>query len=232
VKKILIMTAVLFLVAGCSSLQKPSAEEKFKKSFSKNPYETFSESSVKGVYEVYNGRQIYYYLPEGDVILVGNMVTGDGRNLTQESHAKRMTAKLAKLSLEKAVKIGDGKTVIVEFIDPNCYYCRQSFDFFQKRKKEVTLYAFFYPLSEDSAKKIRHVVCSQDRPAAYEDVLSGKMDGNAKLNLCADKEAQDLLQAHSEAAAKIGVRATPLFYVKGTVVPGFDQPALEKLLKE
>jgi thiol:disulfide interchange protein DsbC len=96
----------------------------------------------------------------------------------------------------------------------------------------VTLYAFFYPLAEDSAKKIRHVVCSQDKPSAYEDVLSGKMDGNAKLNLCTDKEAQALLQAHSEAAAKIGVRATPLFYVKGTVVPGFDQPALEKLLKE
>ncbi len=233
VKKLFILTVmIVFVLAGCSSLQKVSPEEQFKKSFAQHKYETFSETSIKGVYEVYNGRQVYYYLPEGDVILLGNIITKDNINLTQESTTKRMTGKLAKLALDKAVKIGSGKTEVVEFIDPNCHFCRLSFDFFSKRKNDVTLHVFFYPLSQDSANKIQHILCSADKVQAYNDALGGKLDGDIKLNLCNDKEATGLLKAHQEAAATIGVRATPLFYIKGQVVPGFDQPALEKLLKD
>ena len=232
-KKILILVLmVLFLVPGCSSIQKISPEQQFKKSFSKNTYETFTETSIKGVYEIYNGQQIYYYLSEGDVLFVGNMISKDGKNLTQESNAKRMTSKLAGLSLDNALKIGSGKTAIVEFIDPNCHYCRLSFNFFNTRKKDVTLYVFFYPLSEDSANKIRHIFCSKDKAQAYDDVLGGKLDGNAQLNLCSDKAAEDMVKSHQQISAKVGVRATPLFYIKGQVVPGFDQPVIEKLLIE
>ena len=213
-------------------MQKTSPEEQFKKSFSKNPYETFTETSIKGVYEVYNGRQLYYYLPEGDVVLVGNMISKDNVNLTQESVAKRMVSKLTNLPLDQALKIGDGKTTVVEFIDPNCHYCRLSFNFFNTRKKDVTMYVFFYPLSEDSAKKIRHILCSKDKAQAYDDVLGGKLDGNAQHNLCSDKAAEDMIKSHQQVSAKVGVRATPLFYIKGQVVPGFDQPAIEKLLAE
>ncbi len=232
-KKILILVLmVLFLLPGCSSVQKMSPEQQFKKSFSKNIYETFTETPIKGVYEIYNGQQIYYYLSEGDVLFVGNMISKDGKNLTQESNAKRMTSKLADLSLDNALKIGSGETAIVEFIDPNCHYCRLSFNFFNTRKKDVTLYVFFYPLSEDSANKIRHIFCSKDKAQAYDDVLGGKLDGNEQLNLCSEKEAEDMLKSHQQISAKVGVRATPLFYIKGQVVPGFDQPAIEKLLKE
>jgi thiol:disulfide interchange protein DsbC len=233
VKKLFLLTVMVFFVfAGCSSMKKVSPEEQFKKSFAQHKYESFSGTSITGVYEVYNGQQVYYYLPEGDVILVGNIITKDDKNLTQESNAKKITAKLAKLSLDKALKIGSGKTPVVEFIDPNCHFCRLSFDFFTKRKGDVTLHVFFYPLSQDSANKIQHVLCSADKVQAYNDALGGKLDGNVKLNLCNDKEAAGLLKAHKEAAAKIGVRATPLFYIKGQVVPGFDQPELEKLLKD
>lgn len=232
-KKILILVLmVLFLLPGCSSVQKMSPEQQFKKSFSKNIYETFTETPIKGVYEIYNGQQIYYYLSEGDVLFVGNMISKDGKNLTQESNAKRMTSKLADLSLDNALKIGSGETAIVEFIDPNCHYCRLSFNFFNTRKKDVTLYVFFYPLSEDSANKIRHIFCSKDKAQAYDDVLGGKLDGNEQLNLCSEKAAEDMFKSHQQISAKVGVRATPLFYIKGQVVPGFDQPAIEKLLKE
>jgi protein-disulfide isomerase len=33
-------------------------------------------------------------------------------------------------------------------------------------------------------------------------------------------------------ASQIGVSGTPLFYIKGQVVNGFDQPVIEKLLKD
>ncbi len=230
-KKILIISAaILFMISGCSSAPKIAPEEQFKKSFPKNTYETFAPTSIQGVYEVDNGRQIYYYLPEGDVLLVGNMISKDGKNITQESQGNKMAAKLTNLPLAQALKIGNGKTTVVEFIDPNCHYCRLSFDFFVQRKKDVTLYAYFHPLSEDSARKIHHIFCAKDQVQAYEDVLSGKLDGNAQLNLCNDKQADDMIKSHERISAKVGVRATPLFYIKGQVVPGFDQPAIEKLL--
>ena len=231
-KNLLLVATILFVLTGCSSVQKAMPEEQFKKSFPKNKYESFGKTSVQGVYEVYNGSQVYYYLPEGDVIIAGNMISRDGKNLTQESIDKRMVTRLAKLPLDSALKIGTGKTAIVEFIDPNCHYCRLSFNFFASRMKDVTLQVFFYPLSQDSVSKIRHIFCAQDKTRAYEDVLSGKLDGSDKLNLCNNKDAEDMMKAHQEASAKIGVRATPLFYIKGKVVPGFDQPAIEKLLIE
>ncbi|MDD4356677.1 MAG: DsbC family protein [Smithellaceae bacterium] len=232
-KKLLIAVAMIALLApGCASSQKFSVEEQFKKSFPKNTYETFTETPMKGVYEVYNGKQVYYYLPENDVLLLGNIVTKDGKNLTQESNSKKMAAKMAALPLDKALKIGNGKTAVVEFIDPNCHYCKLSFDFFNKRKKEVTLYIFFFPLSEDSEKKIRHILCSKNMEQSFNDVLGGKVDGNSRLNLCGDKNVEDRLRAHFHAASKIGVRGTPLLYIKGRIVPGFDQPVIEKLLTE
>ncbi len=232
-KKLLIALVISVLLSpGCASSQKLSSEEQFKKSFPKNNYETFSETSMKGIYEVYNGKQVYYYLSQDDALLLGSIVTKDGKNLTQESNTKKMTAKLAALPLDKALKIGNGKTAVVEFIDPNCHYCKLSYDFFNKRKKDVTLYVFFFPLSEDSHKKIRHILCSKNMEQAFNDVLGGKLDGSARLNLCDDKNAEDMMKAHLNAASKIGVRGTPLLYIKGQVVPGFDQPVIEKLLAE
>jgi thiol:disulfide interchange protein DsbC len=231
-KLLIIVVMFLFLLTGCSPAQKITSEEQFKKSFSKHTYETFAETSIKGIYEVYNGRQVYYYLPDGDVILLGNIISKDGKNLTQESNAKRMTSQLAKLSLDKALKIGNGKKKVVKFTDPNCLYCRRAFEFFDKRKDDVTLYVFFLPLSQDSTNKIQHILCAKDKTKAYDDVLGGKLDGNAQLNLCKDKNVEELIKAHGETSAKIGVRATPLFYIKGQVVSGFDQPAIEKLLTE
>lgn len=231
-KLLVILVSVFCFLPGCLSAKNVSPEQQFKKNYSTHKYETFTPTSIKGVYEVYNGQQIYYYLPEGDVIFLGNIISKDGKNLTQESNAKKMESKLAKLSLDKALKIGNGKKKVVKFTDPNCPYCRRAFEFFDKRKDDVTLYVFFLPLSQDSANKIQHILCAEDKAKAYEDVLGGKLDGNAQLKLCKDKTAEELIKAHGEASAQIGVRATPLFYIKGQVVPGFDQPAIEKLLTE
>jgi thiol:disulfide interchange protein DsbC len=232
VKKLLFAGAMLLLLSGCSPAQKISPEEQFKKSFPQHSYETITQTSAKGVYEVYNGSQIFYYLPDGDMIFVGSMISKDGINLTQESSVKKMTSKMAGLSLEKALKIGGGKTPVVEFIDPDCHYCRLSYAYFAGRMKDVTLYVFFYPLSQESENKIRHIFCAADKAGEYAKVLSGKLDEKEPLNLCGDKDAEALIAAHREASAKIGVRATPLFYIKGQVVPGFDRPVIEALLKE
>lgn len=231
-KKLWLAGVLILLFSGCPPAHKISPEEQFKKSFPQHSYETMTQTSARGVYEVYNGSQIYYYLPDGDMLFVGSMISKDGINLTQESNGKKMTSKMAGLSLDKALKIGEGKTSVVEFIDPNCYYCRQSYAFFAGRMKEVTLYVFFHPLSKDAENKIRHIFCAADKAGEYGNVLSGKLDGKDQLNLCSDKDAEDLIQAHQEASAKIGVRATPMFFIKGRLVTGFDRPVIEALFKE
>lgn len=205
--------------------------EQFKKSFPKNNFESITPTEIKGVYEVYNGNQLYYYMPKDDVILYGSLVNKNGVNITRESFSKKMAQKMAKLPLDSALKIGKGKTAVVEFMDPNCYHCRQAYKFFSQRQ-DVTLYVFFFPLSKESADKIKHILCSKDVVKTYDDVLTGKLDNKAPLNICTDKKVDETVKTHMQLASQIGVRGTPLFYIKGQAVDGFDQSAIEKLLKD
>jgi thiol:disulfide interchange protein DsbC len=204
--------------------------EKFKKSFPKNNFESITPTAINGVYEVYTGNQIYYYMPKDDVIIYGPLISKDGVNITRESSLKKMAQKMASLPLDSALKIGNGKTTVVEFIDPNCHFCRESYKFFTQHK-DVTIYAFFFPLSKESADKTKYILCSKDVAKAYDDALSGKLD-NTQLAACTDKKVDETVKAHMKFASQIGLRGTPLFYIKGQVVDGFDPPTIEKLLKD
>jgi thiol:disulfide interchange protein DsbC len=206
-------------------------EAQFKKSFPKNNFESMTPTEVNGVYEVYTGNQIYYYMPKDDVILYGSLVNKGGVNITRESFLKKMAQKMAKIPLDSALKIGNGKTAVVEFIDPSCFFCRQSYKFFSERK-DLTLYVFLFPLSKESADKIKHILCSKDVLKTYDDVMNGKLDNNVKLTVCTDKKVEETIKTHKQFASQIGLRGTPLFYIKGQVVDGFDTPVIEKLLKE
>jgi thiol:disulfide interchange protein DsbC len=208
-----------------------STEEKFKKDFPKNNFESITPTAIKGVYEVYAGNQIYYYMPKDDVILYGSLISKDGVNITRESFLKKMAQKMAKLPLDSALKIGNGKTAVVEFMDPNCYHCRQAYKFFSQRQ-DVTLYVFFFPLSKESGDKIKYILCSKDVSKTYDDVVSGKLDNNVPLPACTDKKVDETVKTHMRLASQIGVSGTPLFYIKGQVVNGFDPPTIEKLLKD
>jgi thiol:disulfide interchange protein DsbC len=234
VKKLsLIILAVLFLFPACAGFRDlPSVTRQFKEVFPKNNFESINSTEVNGVYEVYTDNGLYYYLPEGDVIFYGDLVSKNGINITRESYSKKLAEKMAKLPLDSALKIGSGKTAVVEFMDPNCYHCRLAYEFFSKRQ-DVTVYVFFFPLSKDSGDKIRHILCSTDSVKTYHAVLTGALDKkNNALSLCTNPKTDEIINSHLTLAAKIGVRGTPLFYIKGQAVDGFDQPAIENILKD
>jgi thiol:disulfide interchange protein DsbC len=236
VKKITVaILCVLFLFPTCVFAKKAtpaeSPVEKFRKDFPKNNFETITPTAIKGLYEVYTGNQIYYYMPKDDVILYGSLISKDGVNITQESNQKKMAQKMTNLPLDSALKIGNGKVAVIEFMDPNCYHCRQAYKFFSQRQ-DVTLHVFFFPLSKESADKIKRILCSKDVSKTYEDAMSGKPDSNASQPACADKKVDETVKTHMRLASQIGVRGTPLFYVKGQVMNGFDPVAMEKLLKD
>ncbi len=227
-----VLCLMLLVFPGCSSAEKMSPEEQFKKSFPDKTYETFKSTAVPGIYELYNGRQIFYYLPEADVVLYGSVVTKGGVNITHESQMLKMAQKFAILPLDRALKVGSGKKTVVKFTDPNCPYCRQGFEYFNKIKDDVTVYVFLVPLSADSERKIRHILCSTDPVRTYEDVFTGKFDSGAGLNACRNPSVDEVMRTHRDLARQVGLRGTPLFYISGHVVDGFDPPAIEKLLTQ
>lgn len=230
VKKINVFLLVLLLLPGLAWAKGPSVEEQFKKSFPKNNFERITPTGIAGLYEVYSANQLYYYMPKAEILIYGSLVDKNGVNITRESHLKKLAQKMAKLPLESAMKIGGGETTVVEFMDPNCYHCRQAYHYFSKRK-DVTMNIFFFPLSQDSVNKIKHILCAKDPVKTYEEVMSGNLDNNANLNICTDPGVDERLKTHIQLAQQVGLRGTPLFFIKGQVVDGFDSPVIEKLMK-
>lgn len=220
---------VLFLLPGFAWAKGPSVEDQFKKSFPKNNFESITPTKIPGLYEVYSANQLYYYIPKADILIYGSLVDKNGVNLTRESHLKKLAQKMANVPLDSALKIGAGKTTVVEFMDPNCYHCRQAYNYFSKRK-DVSLNIFFFPLSQDSVNKIKHILCAKDSAKTYEEVMSGNLDNNASLNVCSDPGVEEKIKTHIQLAQKVGLRGTPLFFIKGQVVDGFDAPVIEKLM--
>jgi thiol:disulfide interchange protein DsbC len=222
---------LLLILPACVAAGNSSPEEMFKKTFPNKRLESISPTPVKGVYEVYTGNELFYYAPEAEVLIYGNLVSKEGTSITRDSYLKKMATKMSQLPLDKALKVGKGKTKIVEFMDPNCHYCKLSYNYLSQRK-DVTVYVFFYPLSPASENKIKHIFCAADQVKMYEEVMEGKFDDVNKLNICTDKKAEDILRTHRNIAAQMGIMSTPFFYVKGQIVDGFEAPVFDNILKK
>ena len=212
-------------------------EESLKKNFPEVHFDSVKPSGVPGLYEVTSGQGIFYYAPEAEAIVGGPIIKTGGRNLTQERYQvleqkrlSEMAGKIKDIPLEKALKIGNGKNIVIEVTDPDCSFCRQAAKFF-KGRTDVTKYIFFFPLPmhKDAEPKVRHILCAKDRTKAYEDAMSGKLD-DMKLKLCDSNDVESLITVHRETAAKIGVTGTPFFFINGQPVSGANIPQIEKLL--
>ena len=189
-------------------------------------------SDIPGLYEVEAGPNIIYFYPDKGLLVFGEIWTKDGRNITAEKKAQLTAAQLKDLPLDKAVKIGNGRNKVIEFTDPDCPYCRKAAEFFNGRD-DVTLYVFFFPLPihKDAEAHARYVLCAPDKRHALEEVMSGKHD-QKKVEVCADEKVSALLKEHMELGTKLGVRATPVFWINGQYVAGANIPAIESFLSK
>ena len=189
-----------------------------------------SGSDIPGLYEVEAGSNIIYFYPEKGLLVFGEIWTKDGRNVTAEKRARIAAAKLKDVPLDKAVKIGNGRNKVIEFTDPDCPYCRKAAEFF-KGRNDVTLYVFFFPLPihKDAQAHARYVLCAPERGRALEEVMNGQLDGK-EAPACSDAKVDALLREHMDIGTKLGVRATPAFWINGQYVAGANIPAMEGLL--
>ncbi len=217
-------------VAAPASTQPGTPEEALHRAFPQVKVDSFRESDVKGLYEVVSGQNIFYYYPEKDYLIFGEILTKDGRNLTQERTGELMAKLVKDLPLEKAVKIGNGRKVVVEFSDPDCDFCRKASRYFAGRT-DVTRYVFLAALAHPAAiTKIQYILNAEDRAQAYEEMFTGK---NIPQTAPAMRpESVALAKEHLAMAGKVGVRATPTFFINGRVVVGANIGIIEELLKD
>jgi len=219
--------ALVGVSSAATSAVKPEAA--LRAAFPQVPFDSMAPSEIPGLYEVVSGQNIFYYYPEKDLIITGEIV---GKDLKSRTAAKRgaLAAELVKtLPLEKAVKVGDGKTRVIEFTDPDCPYCRKASEFFTKRT-DVTRYVFFAPLAHPGAiTKIEYILGAENKAAAYDAMMLGEEipAGAPKPS----EAAKALAQEHLNLARKVGVQGTPTFFIKGEQVVGADVPKIEQLLK-
>lgn len=230
--KVFITLCVLMALMTGAPLQAATPEESFRKSFPKYPLESLTPTAIPGVYEIVVSGKIAYYVPGPEYLLVGSILTADGKNLTQERTAERQAVRFKDLPLDKAVKIGSGPHTVIEITDPDCPYCRTAATFFSKRN-DVTQYVFFYPLSihPNAEAKIRQIFCADDKARTYKDAMDGKLD-DMKFTPCKSDEVDSLVKLHKEIGDRVGVAGTgtPLFLIDGQIVNGANIPLIEKIL--
>lgn len=221
--------------AGAASLaEKP--ENAIKKAFPQLKIDSVTESQIKGLFEVVAGQNIFYFYPEKELLLVGDMYTTTGQNITGEKkrELKKKTqeqalAKLKDLPLEKAVKVGNGPKKVIEFTDPDCPYCRRASEGLKKRT-DVTRYIFLTPLAHPNAiTKVYYILNAKDREAAYNEMMEGKPLPATAVEY--GKEIKDLAAQHLEYARDLGIDGTPSFFINGQQVVGADMEKINSLLK-
>jgi len=134
------------------------------------------------------------------------------------------------LDLDKAVKLGSGKTMVIEFTDPDCPYCRKA-EAYLSQKPQVTRYIFFIPLANHPASKgkVQYILSARDRARAYQEVISGRFDPKKLTEIT--PEGIKLQKEHQEIARANKMTSTPTFMIYGRIVEGFDLKRLEPLLK-
>jgi thiol:disulfide interchange protein DsbC len=226
---------ILFLVCFALTLLPVLAvsetmEENFKKLFPNIPVESIMPTEIKGVYEIVSQNQIGYFAPEPGYLILGEIIDRNGTNITVKRRNENIASKSKDLPLDKALKIGSGKNIILEFTDPDCPYCRKASSFLSQ-KTDVTRYVFFLPLPmhKDAENKIKYIFCSNDKAKAYEEAMQGKLDSQ-KYEICKKPEIDDLVRIHKDASKKMGINSTPFFIVNGKSISGANTPEIDKAL--
>ncbi|WP_303745452.1 DsbC family protein [Enterobacter hormaechei] len=232
-----------------------AAQDQLGATFSNVSISGFKESPVKGLFEMKTGGNIIYFHPgeEGQegVLIFGEMFTSKGVNLTEQSKLNGLTDTLKSLPLDTAITIGPKDApVVYEFTDPDCPYCHAYDEWMQTYSKDHPvqrkLIFFNNPGHPLALAKMKHIICSDDKEAAYRYVFSGELPHNPNganamqmakqeaLKTC--KEADEVLAKHAQIIQSVGVNGTPSFLfnvdTKPNLIVGFDQQKIAAAITE
>lgn len=231
-KLIICLCSFLLVFAICENLRAETVEETFKNAFPDADFDRILPTEIKGLYEVIKGPEIIYFAPDPGYLLVGDMFTKEGKNLTERRKEALFAESAKKLPLDKAIKIGSGKNTIIEFTDPDCEFCRTASRSLSQ-KQDLTRYIFFFPLPmhKDAEDKVKYIFCAKDRVKAYQDAMQGKLD-DQKYEKCSKPAAAELLEQHKQVGQTMHINSTPFFIINfKKAIKGADMEEIEGALK-
>ncbi len=201
---------------------------------------TVTPSPVPGLYTVvlYNN-QILYVAPKQGIILFGSMYTKTGKDLTyiktiglQEKQAKTL---LKTINLKKAIKIGNGPVKVVEFLDPDCPFCRLSMKLFAKPElaKKMTRYIFLIPqpsIHPHSFAMAEFILNHKNKAKWLGKVMIGSLSKVRYSKVKASREALSLVDYDMNIAKRFGIYGVPYFVIGNHVVLGLNDALIYKNL--
>ena len=207
-KKALFTLCVLMVVAAGAPLQAATPEESFRKSFPDIPLDSIKQTDMPGIYEIVANGRVAYYAPGQKYLIIGEIITEEKKNLTQERNGEIMAQQFKALPLKDALKMGSGPHTVVEITDPDCEFCRKASEYFAKRK-DLTRYVFLYPLPnhQNAEAKIRYIFCAKDRTKAYEEAMTGKLD-DMKFKPCEAPRRPNWSRPTRRSATRSGSRVS------------------------
>jgi len=234
-----VIALAAFVTIGASQLfaapliEKPEAA--LKKAFPQIKIDSVTASDITGLYEIVSGQEIFYFYPEKDLLLVGEIRTLTGQNLTGDKKIalkakvqEKALEKLKDLPLDKAIKVGSGPKAVIEFTDPDCPYCRRASEAL-KGRTDITRYVFLTPMAHPNAiTKVYYVLSSKDQEKAYHEMMEGKpVPANAEYS----KEIKAQADEYMDLARSLGIDGTPTFYINGQQIVGANMEKINELLK-
>ncbi len=187
---------------------------------------------LAGLYEVTVKDSVIYFQPESGLVFIGDVLDKKRINLTAEKRKAIMIRRLEALPLATAVKIGNGPKKVIEFSDPDCPFCRKTFQFFKDRK-DVTRFVFLFPVEElhpRAKAKSLYILCADDKAKAYKEILSGGLDVGV-IPICTDSNVAKVLDEHIAIARSLGVTGTPFLGIMGETIQGADMDRIALLLE-
>lgn len=231
------LLALLQLPVGAAPLA-ISPEAAFSKSFPQVKADSITKSNVKGVYEVVSGQNVFYFyfFPEKEMFLVGDMVTTTGQSAGAEKKRElkaklqeQVQAKLKDIPLQKAVKVGSGPKTVIEFTDPDCPYCRRASEALKSRT-DITRYVFLTPIAHPNAiTKVHYILSATEQEKAYHEMMEGKPVPASSTEY--SKGVREQAEEHMKLARSLAIDGTPTFFINGQQVVGADMARINELLK-
>lgn len=186
------------------------------------PYTGCNELTVKLKMLALDGNNLKYQILLSDCL----------RKSFKIPKSDKMPDLIKNLPLSKAIKIGNGENIVVEFTDPDCKFCRKMSEYF-KTRSDTTRYVFLFPMTfhPKAREKSLYILCSDDRVKTLEEVMSGKVD-NSVFQVCNNPEMNQLIEEYKNVGTEIGVTGTPTYFINGKIVRGAKTDQIESIFKE
>lgn len=222
-----------FADGSCKTLDE--VEQIIKQRFT-NMNVSVEKSPIPCVYELWTGFDHVLYT-DGNYLFVGHILDFSGGDLTQakidEKVSKEVLLKVDKMDKSKLFKIGSGPVEIIEFMDPECPYCKRAEEMLKPVEDKITRYVVFMPLPfHQNAKPLTEYVLCSGTERAYKNALVGKVDlSKFKCSSERKEEVEKVMDYHMSLAQEFNIRGTPTFIIKTSegyrIIPGANPEILD-----